>query len=105
TDDGSTISGAMTATLSISNVIPASAGTYTVTVTNALGTTVSSNAILTALDPYISAQPAATQNIPLGSTANFTVAATGTASLTYQWFLNGNPVSNGPTGFGSSISG
>jgi len=46
----------------------------------------------------ITAQPTS-QTIPLGETATFTVVATGTAPLTYQWSENGQPISgaNGPS--------
>ena len=37
-------------------------------------------------------QPAST-TVPLGQTATFAVSATGTGTLTYQWFKNGNPIS------------
>ena len=37
-------------------------------------------------------QPASI-TVPLGQTATFTVSATGTGTLTYQWFKNGNPIS------------
>lgn len=37
-------------------------------------------------------QPASI-NVPLGQTATFTVTATGTGPLTYQWFKNGLPIS------------
>ena len=37
-------------------------------------------------------QPASI-TVPLGQTATFTVSATGTGTLTYQWLKNGNPIS------------
>ena len=37
-------------------------------------------------------QPASI-TVPLGQTATFTVSATGTGTLSYQWFKNGNPIS------------
>ena len=42
--------------------------------------------------PTITSQPAA-QSTPLGQTATFTVVATGTAPLQYQWSKNGTPIS------------
>ena len=45
--------------------------------------------------PKISSQPAS-QTVVAGKTASFTVAATGTAPLTYQWSKNGAPI-NGAT--------
>ena len=40
----------------------------------------------------ITVQPVS-QTVPLGATATFTVAATGTAPLSYQWSENGTPIS------------
>ena len=44
-----------------------------------------------AVAPTISSQPASAQ-IGAGQTASFSVAATGTAPLTYQWSKNGAPI-------------
>jgi hypothetical protein len=44
------------------------------------------------LPPTISTQPA-TQTVTAGQTATFTIAATGTAPLTYQWQKNGSSIS------------
>ena len=41
--------------------------------------------------PTITAQPQS-QNVNLGGTATFSVEATGTGILTYQWLFNGNPI-------------
>jgi hypothetical protein len=41
--------------------------------------------------PAISAQPA-NQSIPLGLSATYSVSATGSASLAYQWSKNGTPI-------------
>jgi hypothetical protein len=41
--------------------------------------------------PSITAQPA-TQSVLVGQTATFTVSATGTAPLAYQWQRNGTPI-------------
>ena len=45
-----------------------------------------------ASQPTITVQPLS-QTVPLGSTATFTVEASGTAPLTYQWSENGIPIS------------
>jgi hypothetical protein len=63
-----------------------------VTVTNALGSTNSANAVLTVnAPPSISGQPT---NVVtgLGLSATFRVTAAGTATLRYQWRFNGNSV-------------
>jgi beta-galactosidase len=41
--------------------------------------------------PTFTTQPAS-QTVAVGQTATFTVAASGTGSLTYQWYKNGSPV-------------
>jgi hypothetical protein len=69
---------------------------FTVVVSNAAGSTTSSAAMLkvsaTAVAPSITAQPAS-QSVTAGQTATFSVAATGTAPLAYQWQKNSVAVS------------
>ncbi len=64
---------------------------FTVVVSNAAGNVTSGSAMLTvsaaAVAPSITAQPAS-QTVTVGQTATFSVAATGTAPLTYQWKKN-----------------
>lgn len=87
TDTGN-ISGATTATLSITGVQMVQAGDYTVTITNNSGTITSDAATLTvaaAPEPPVVTTPPASQTIEEGENATFTVVATGTAPLTYQW--------------------
>jgi hypothetical protein len=68
---------------------------FTVTVTNSAGNVTSSAATLTVtaapVAPSITTQPAS-QTVTAGQTATFTVAATGTATLTYQWNKNGTAI-------------
>jgi hypothetical protein len=90
--DGGNISGATFSTLSLQNVIAADAGLYSVLITNVAGVLMSSNAALTVIDPAILAQPVGITNIT-GTTVNFSVTAGGTPPLTYQWNLNGAPLS------------
>ncbi len=89
------ISGASSATLVIAIVKPADAGTYTVTVTNSVGTIMSPPATLTILafvvPPSITGQPDKT-SVTAGSTADFTVIASGTAPISYQWLVGGVPI-------------
>src|SRR5882762_2891368 len=65
---------------------------FTVVVSNSVGKATSNAATLTvsatAVAPSITTQPAS-QTVTAGQTATFSVAATGTAPLSYQWQKNG----------------
>ncbi|MDR2862906.1 MAG: immunoglobulin domain-containing protein, partial [Puniceicoccales bacterium] len=81
--------------LVLSNVTGADAGGYTVTVTNVAGAATSAVATLTVttpspvvIAPAIVTQPAS-QTVKAGSNVTFTVAATGSAPLSYQWSKDG----------------
>ncbi len=86
--DGGIVSGATTDTLTLSGVAVSDAGNYNVVVTNLAGTTTTANAALTVtpllVAPSITAQPTP-QSVAPGGTATFSVTATGTAPLAYQW--------------------
>jgi len=70
------------------NVQPADAGDYSVVVTNAGGLAASDPATLTVnVPPVISAQPQS-QTVSVGSNVLFSVTATGTEPLGYQWRFN-----------------
>jgi hypothetical protein len=94
--DGALISGAISSTLTLTNVQSADAGSYTVVVSNSAGSVTSSAATLTvnaaAVAPTITTQPTS-QSVTAGTSATFSVSASGTAPLTYQWSKNGSPVS------------
>ena len=90
---GTVIAGATSSTYTTPATSSAdNAAVFTVVVSNSAGTTVtSSNATLTvtpavevAVAPAITTQPTA-QSITAGQTATFSVTATGTAPLSYQW--------------------
>jgi hypothetical protein len=95
--NGSALPGATAATLTLTNVQPANAGTYTVTVTNSAGTITSRAASLTVnpagtgTAPAISAHPLAVTVSP-GATAALTVVASGTPAPLYQWRRDGTPL-------------
>ncbi|HYG34662.1 MAG TPA: immunoglobulin domain-containing protein, partial [Clostridia bacterium] len=87
----SNILGATSSSYSITNVQPTRAGNYFVVVANAVGSITSSNALLTVnVPPSITNQPQS-QTVLLGSNVTFSVGATGTSPLSYQWrFGNSN---------------
>ncbi len=87
--DGGRISGSLTATLAISNVVVADSGNYSVLVSNAFGTATSSNAALTVIDPPIISGTPASRTNNAGTTTSFTVVSSGAPPLAYQWMKNG----------------
>src|SRR5205807_3424024 len=68
---------------------------FTVVVSNAVGSVTSNAAALTVnaalVAPTITTQPAS-QTVSTGQRATFTVTATGTAPLSYQWQKNGTVI-------------
>lgn len=89
---GNSISGATSASYSIAAAQTADAGSYTVVVSNSAGSVTSNAATLTVnpatTAPSISSQPASL-TVTVGSSATFSVTATGTNPLTYQWQKGG----------------
>ena len=89
---GANISGATSASYTIASPQTTDAGSYTVAVTNSVGTTTSSAATLTvnaaATVPGITTQPTSL-TVTTGASATFTVVASGTAPLSYQWQKGG----------------
>jgi hypothetical protein len=94
------ISGANGFALSIAGVAATDAGSYTVTVTNAVGAVVSAPVSLTILSlvvpPAITSQPS-NASATVGSSVSFTVGASGTGTLTYQWSVGGTPIAGATT--------
>jgi glucose/arabinose dehydrogenase len=88
--DGINISGATGSSYSISSVNSSHAGNYSVVVTNPSGSVTSANAMLTVTTaPVITRQPQNT-TIAQGGNGSFSVTASGTAPLNYQWKKDGN---------------
>jgi hypothetical protein len=84
---GSVVSGATGATLTIANTRTADAGTYDVIVSNGISPNATSMVTLTvnpATAVTITRQPVS-QAANVGDSITFTVAATGSAPLSYQW--------------------
>ena len=94
---GVMISGATSATYTTPATTSSDSGAqFTVLVTNTAGNVTSSAATLTVnaapVPPSITAQPTS-QTVTVGQTAVFSVVATGTAPLGYQWQNNGTAIS------------
>ena len=90
--DDLSIANATNAVLVLTNVTASQAGLYQVTVSNAYGFSPSQRVTLTVntvpQPPVITAQPQ-NQTVASGSNASFTVAATGSLPLMYQWQFQG----------------
>jgi DNA/RNA endonuclease G (NUC1) len=83
---GTIITGATAATYTIASPTALDAGSYSVLVTNPMGHVASSAATLTInVAPAILTQPA-NLTVNAGQPAAFTVAASGTAPVSYQWY-------------------
>jgi hypothetical protein len=87
--NGGNLSGATTNALALTAVTATNAGNYTLVVTNIYGAATSSVATLTVLLPAAITVPPAAQTIQCSSNASFSVTATGTAPLKYQWSFDG----------------
>ncbi|PYT77503.1 MAG: hypothetical protein DMG40_23165, partial [Acidobacteria bacterium] len=95
--NGTAISGATSASYITPATTSADSGEqFVVVVSNSAGSMTSSAATLTvnaaAAAPSITTQPV-NQTVTAGQTATFTVVATGTAPLSYQWQKNGTAIS------------
>jgi hypothetical protein len=91
--NGTNITGATNTTFAFVNVQLTNAGTYSVMVTNIYGSAISSNAVLTVLTqpPSITTQPT-NLTVTLTSNATFSVIASGSPVLSYQWYFNGTNI-------------
>ncbi|MFT3868812.1 MAG: immunoglobulin domain-containing protein [Nibricoccus sp.] len=112
TKGGVNIAGATSSSYTISNPATTDSGSYAVMVTNTVGTAsstpVTSNAAtLTVNAPIlpttITSQPTAL-TVTTGQSASFSVTATGSGTLTYQWRKGGTNIS-GATSSSYTISG
>lgn len=90
--DGWDLGVASSPSVTLASVTSADAGTYSVLVANSVGQVSSIQVSLTVnalpVPPVITAQPTA-QSVTAGESASFSVAATGSGTLTYQWKKNG----------------
>jgi len=93
--NGVLMAGATSRTLTLNSVTASDTGSYTCAVTNSVGSVASNAATITVgavVAPSISLQPGS-QSVTTGASVSFTVAATGTAPLTYQWRKDGTAIS------------
>jgi hypothetical protein len=81
--------------LAFTAVITNDAASYSVTITNAAGSVTSAGATLTVLVSPIIVTPPMAVSAVTGSNVTFSITASGTAPLTYQWQKNGVNLANG----------
>lgn len=81
------IAGATNPAYTIENSQAANEGSYSVRVSNGVGSTNSASAILRVRNLPTIAQPPASQTVTQGHTTVFTVLAGGDGPFTYQWFF------------------
>ncbi|HOB99691.1 MAG TPA: autotransporter-associated beta strand repeat-containing protein [Verrucomicrobiota bacterium] len=94
TKNGDPLPGQTAANLTLSSLVTSDTGNYAVVVTNAFGSVTSSVVALTVLaGPPLIAQPPQSIERYAGATATFSVTAYGSVPLSYQWSLNGTPIS------------
>jgi len=89
--DGGNIAGGGTAVLTLTGVLRADTGGYSVVVSNGFGSVTSVVASLAVIDPVIAVQPAS-QDLESGQSVTLTVTAAGTPPLGYQWWKEGVPM-------------
>jgi sugar lactone lactonase YvrE len=97
--NGIPLAGATGAALALSNVQPAQAGNYSVTVSNSAGSVTSSAArLIVNTAPVIVLQPQP-QTVAAGSVVTFSVNVEGGSAFNYQWRKNGLQIAgaNNPT--------
>jgi hypothetical protein len=88
--NGMNLFGANASSLIVTNARPANAGSYTVIVTNSVGSVTSDVAILTLqIPPTFITQPQSPVVVTQGENVTFCVTLAGTLPLTYQWRFNG----------------
>ena len=91
---GGSIPGATNPVLLLTNLQIAQSGVYNVSVYNAAGVTVSSNATLDAIYAAFFIQQPQSQTIAAGATVNLIAQAIGSANIRYQWRHYGTNVPN-----------
>ncbi len=87
--DGGSVSGSATTNLTITPVIDSDAGTYTVIVTDADGSTLSAAATLTVNDAAAFAFEPLSQTVGAGSTVIFSTSVYGDPPFVFQWAFDG----------------
>ncbi len=96
--ESTNIAGATGNSFTVADVQTTNTGNYSVVVSNAYGSVLSSDALLAlGVAPAITTQPQS-QRVIAGNTATFNAIATGSPRLNYQWRQNGTNIYGDQTG-------
>lgn len=90
--DGQFIPGNSGLSLTVSNIVAADAGDYSVVIGNLLGFAVSQTATLTVVVPPVFVAQPVNQLVSLGSNARFDVSVSTFAPVSFQWRKDGVPI-------------
>ena len=78
--------------LTLPNVTLNDSESYTVAITDDIGSAASDPAVVTVLEKPVITQQPASQTLNVGQTLTLEVKATGSGALTYIWLLNGSVI-------------
>lgn len=97
--NGATISGASGSTYTIASAKQSDEASYDCVITNSFGTFTTPACLLSVNDPVVILASPLSRAANLGEEVSFTVGASGTQPLSYQWRKNGTalPGENGPS--------
>ncbi|MDB6170797.1 MAG: hypothetical protein JWL59_108 [Chthoniobacteraceae bacterium] len=101
--DGVPIPSATESTYTNGRLDPNDSGSYTVTVSNALGSVTSNGAALLVKGPAFTKNPEPSQVVNNSAAVTMNAVATSTGAITYQWLHNGLPVA-GATGTSMTLA-
>jgi hypothetical protein len=88
--NSASIAGATGSSYTRTNAQAGDLGNYSVVITNQVGSVTSSNALLSLIGPPSIVTQPQDQIVVAGHSATFSVIASGTQPLNYQWWYNGN---------------
>lgn len=90
--DGIAVPGATSSSLTLTAITAANAGTYTVTATNAYGTTTGAATVVQVVSPPVITRAPVGGMLVSGEPFMLSVAADTAGDTTYQWYRDGAPV-------------
>jgi len=96
--DGGNLSSTTNSTLAVANVSNADAGNYRAVVSDATGSVITSNAMLSVNDSLFIASQPKSQTCVAGGVVTFSVTVYGAPPFVFQWYFKGAPVGLPTTG-------